>query len=184
MGDRQRRALVERGLNEVWAYQQWPDLFEQVFHQAYSVPDQKPLDEYDRDGQPDNPRHGGEPESVEHKALKNYVLSHPSALRLSLGNPVGRVERDLLSGDRMDVEFIDGPRRIGIEVKSIRSGWSDLRRGIYQCVKYRAVMIAQSGFDPKDSQCEAVLVTEQLLPSDLKALARQLAVPHRIVRVN
>ena len=32
---------------------------------------------------------------------------------------------------------------ITIEVKSRDSNWADLRRGVYQCVQYRAVMEAQ-----------------------------------------
>ena len=32
---------------------------------------------------------------------------------------------------------------LAIEVKSRDSNWNDLRRGIYQCIKYRAVLHAQ-----------------------------------------
>jgi hypothetical protein len=124
------------------------------------------------------------PESREHKFLKNYVLEHPACLRLGLRSPTGTIERRLLSGDEMDVEFVEGVRRIGVEVKSIRSGRADLLRGIYQCVKYRAVMIAQSGFDAESTECEVLLVSEVVMPSELRALAKRLGVPLRIVRVN
>ena len=177
-----RREHVQAGLNEVWSYSSWPELFQRAFGRA---PNAEPQDEqFDEDGKADNPKFGGLPESDEHKALKEYVLATPGCLKMKLMRPSGTKEKKLLSGDKMDVEFVCGARRIGVEVKSRRSGWADLRRGIYQCVKYRAVMVAQSGFTAERASCEAVLVTERVLPSDLKALALRLKVPWRIVKVN
>lgn len=177
----QRKELVQTALNDVWSYNGWDDLFERSF----SRPPERlepAADSLEEDGQGDNPRYGGLPESREHKFLKKYVLAHPACLRLGLRSPTGAIERRLLSGDEMDVEFVEGARRIGVEVKSIRSGRADLLRGIYQCVKYRAVMIAQSGFE--FAECEAILVSEVALPTELRALAKRHGVPLRIVRVN
>jgi hypothetical protein len=179
----QRISLVQAGLNEVWTYRGWPELYQRIFRTPLPI---APIDlaEFDNDGQGDNPRFGGFPESEEHKALKQYVLDHPATLKLRLKEPHGNLERRLLSGDEVDVEFVDGSRRIAVEVKSIKSGWHDLQRGIYQCIKYHAVMVAQSGFAAEDADCEAILVSELPLPNDLKALAKRLGVRHRVVRVN
>ena len=64
----------------------------------------------------------------------------------------------LLSGDRVDVVSIMEDRTVAIEVKSKDSDWFDLRRGVYQCVKYRAVMKAQD--IRRNANVESWLVTE------------------------
>jgi hypothetical protein len=189
LGSKSRAALVQQGLNEVWAYQGWPAIYERLFNQPLGDKAEPPPELFDDDGQADNPKYqrggrGGLPESAEHKALKQFVLENPGRLRIGLKDPVGQIERSLLSGDKMDVEFVDGPRRIGVEVKSIMSGWPDLRRGIYQCIKYRAVMVAQSSVNADDALCEAILVTEEPLPNDLATLARSLEITHRVIQVN
>ena len=183
MSQAEQDQFTQAALNEVWTFQGWDDLFERAFKRK---PDnlEPPISEFDDDGQGDNPRYGGLPESAEHKSLKLFVLNNPDSLCLRLKEPTGTMERRLPSGDEMDVEFIDGARRIGVEVKSVRSGRADHLRGIYQCVKYRAVMIAQSGFDEAEAQCEAVLVTETPLSRDLKSLADRLGIPHRQIRAS
>lgn len=178
-----RKELVQAALNEVRIFKKWDQLFEASFSRKPERVEAT-ADSLEEDGQGDNPRYGGLPESEEHKLLKEYVLEHPNCLRLKMGAPTGTIERRLLSGDEMDVEFVEGARRIGVEVKSIRSGNADLLRGIYQCVKYRAVMIAQSGFEAGVAECEVVLVSEVALPSELRALAKRLDVPLRVVPVN
>lgn len=69
-----------------------------------------------------------------------------------------------------------------VEVKSIRSGYEDLKRGIYQCVKYREVKIAE--MQPYAVDVEAILVTERDLPPDLLERARMLGVRCKCVAVN
>ena len=183
LGATKRKELVQAALNEVWIYRNWEELFKRAFGRR---PEDLSLEtgNFEEDGQGDNPRYGGLPESREHKALKSYVAANPSAVRMKLKDPEATEERRLLSGDSIDVEFVDGARRVAVEVKSIKSGRGDLLRGIYQCVKYRAVMIAQSGFDADDAKCESVLVSEKALPPDLRAIAHRLGVPVRVIRVN
>ena len=64
---------------------------------------------------------------------------------------------------------------LAIEVKSRDSNWNDLRRGIYQCIKYRAVLHAQ---ERGSSSVHCLLVTERELPLDLIRLAKELEVKH------
>lgn len=183
MSSQEKETFTQTALNQVWTYADWDALFEQAFGRPAKRLDAI-KDDFEEDGQGDNPRYGGLPESDEHKLLKNFVLDNPQQLDLRLEQPIGTLERRLLSGDEIDVEFVDGPRRIAIEVKSIKSSRADHLRGIYQCVKYRAVMVAQSGFEEEDAQCEAILVTENPLERDLISLAERLRIPHRQIRVN
>ena len=65
---------------------------------------------------------------------------------------------------------------VALEVKSSDSDESDLRRGIFQCIKYRAVMQAMD--IRTDAPIVAILVTQSPLPGDLKALARLHRIRH------
>ena len=58
------------------------------------------------------------------------------------------------------------------------SSWGDLQRGIYQCVKYRAVVEAQEKEDKSSRWVRVLLVTESSLPEALDRTAKRLNVPH------
>lgn len=84
--------------------------------------------------------YGGE--GKEHKWMKEYICNHPESLNLS--NVEGVQEYMLLSADRIDVLFeqTDGSK-IAVEVKPSTAPDDDILRGIYQCVKYKALLDAQ-----------------------------------------
>jgi hypothetical protein len=84
---------------------------------------------------------GGEGEN--HRRLREYVAACPSAAKLDIGLPMGSTERLILSGDRVDVFFELPDQWICVEVKGSDSSEGDILRGIFQCVKYRAVLEAQ-----------------------------------------
>lgn len=183
---RHREEHVQAAINEVRAFKRWPEVYRKLFGKDYAPdPALQASDKFEADGQPDNPAYGrGGPESEEHRKLKVFVCNNPGKVGVRGAVASARVEARLLSGDEMDVEFLVGSSRWGVEVKSVRSGDADLERGIYQCVKYRAVMIAESGFASEEANCRVLLVTERQLPSSLAGLARRLGVKQLTVQVN
>ena len=64
-------------------------------------------------------------------------------LGIRRGLPRGLREFSLASADRPDVLFQCTSDVIAVEVKSHISNEADLQRGIYQCVKYRALVRAE-----------------------------------------
>ena len=108
------------------------------------------------------------PESEEHKALKAWACANGQRIT---GGPCadGEPEYSLLSGDSVDVAHLTPDALWLIEVKSRRSLRPDLLRGIYQCIKYRAVAQAQPEYAGR--QINAVLLTEANLPPDLRRFA-------------
>jgi len=64
----------------------------------------------------------------------------------------------LLSGDEVDVFFEATNSADLVEVKSRRSADSDYMRGVYQCIKYRAVFRAQREGTTPDLNIRAILV--------------------------
>ncbi|KKL78769.1 hypothetical protein LCGC14_2021540 [marine sediment metagenome] len=95
---------------------------------------------------------------------------------------MGEVENDLLSGDRVDVLFTKGEEFAVVEVKSCLSSDDDLRRGIYQCVKYREVVRATRL--PVEVDVRAILLFERELPAELATRAKLLRVRSRVHLVN
>jgi hypothetical protein len=63
-----------------------------------------------------------------------------------------------------------------VEVKSQISGEQDILRGLFQCVKYRAVMEATQVAEGSHPSVEAELVLEGTLPPKLIALKNMFGV--------
>lgn len=129
-------------------------------------------------------------ESVHHKRLKQFLAEHYESLGLESGFRPS-FEVCLLSADRIDLvlENRTNFQLVCIEVKSRISVNEDLIRGLFQCVKYRAVLDAQERYELKGSSSHrlrtirVLLVTECKLSTSLMALAKFLSVDVRTVRV-
>jgi hypothetical protein len=111
---------------------------------------------------------GGGGESPYHEALRLWVKANPAIVLPAYSASSTDTEVALLSGDRVDNVYDRGDRIAVIEVKSWISNDDDLERGIYQCIKYRAVMEAMMHQQPRP--IDAVLVTERALSPDHKKL--------------
>lgn len=89
-------------------------------------------------------------------------------------------EADPESGDEIDVFFRSGHQWIGVEVKSCISDKleRDYERGLYQAIKYAAVLEAQAQVDHPDAPpiVKVFLVLERTLPSRLRPTAEKLGV--------
>ena len=158
---------------EAHRYDGWEVLYEQLFG-AY-VPDPFYAPRKRTGG-------GGGGEGPKHKALRKWVWKHPESIHKRFRNVDSETEVDLLSGDRVDVVYWAPREVVVIEVKSRISDFDDFQRGVYQCVKYRAVMEAQEKEDTSGRRVRALLVTETPLPSDLVRTAKRLHVPLLQVR--
>ena len=163
----ERRQLVKAAQFKIYAYQQW----DKVLHALGLEPapsNAKALTEKAKGFK------GGR-EGEAHRRLKTYVCAHPELI--GFRHPCqATVERRLPSGDALDVSF-ESPRYwTAVEVKSAVSAEGDLERGLFQCVKYKAVMVAECAVQGKRKDVDALLVVEGKLPSDLMALANMLGI--------
>lgn len=113
--------------------------------------------------------------SPEHRRLRDYVANNPSILNLP-ADVKGIVEYPLKSGDSVDVVFELEDKIVAVEVKSSRSGSDDLERGIYQCVKYKAVLEAEIVAYNSEKEIQSFLVIEGELTSQLKKIENKLAI--------
>ena len=167
--DRRWAELVDEEALAVYAYTRWEELYREIYKTRLVVREE------DGEGtERDERRPGGGGEGPNHRALRLRVTGEPGLVRRGLKAETTETEVELLWGDRVDVVSYASDRTVAIEVKSRDSNWVDLRREVYQCVKYRAVLAVQD--IRRDPIVETWLVTESPLPGDLKALARRLGV--------
>ena len=156
------RDLADEAVEEVYDYD-WDDIFNDLYRNG-RVGKEKDGLRYRRNGEGKN-----------HKELRLWVEANPDRIEKRLDIIEAETEVELLSGDRVDVVYHSKKKVVAIEVKSRDSDWADLRRGIYQCIKYKAVLRAQ-----QKHSVRSLLVTECELPDDLKELADRLDVKHFI----
>lgn len=112
---------------------------------------------------------GGGGEGPEHKRLKRHVHANPNLI-FPWAVQDSATERGLASGDCLDVYFQTRQYRIGIEVKSRISCEMDILRGIFQCVKYQAILEAEEALNGGERTIETYLVIEgKLTPMLMQA---------------
>lgn len=177
------RNYFERAAAQVYAYRDWGALYEQVYERDFQ-PDPEAArrrnhrDGTERDGLPRGRRGEGE----NHKSLRLWVTRNPKEVLPKLAVVRTETEVELWSGDRVDAVYYGASSTVAIEVKSRDSNVADMRRGVFQCVKYRAVLQAMDAREA--APVRALLITETPLQSDLVKLAGRLKIRHIIVPQN
>ena len=120
--------------------------------------------------------YGGE--GQEHKTLKKYVYEHPESINMN-NVAVKETEYVLPSGDRLDVYFeLKDRTHVAIEVKPSTSLEPDIIRGIFQCVKYQAVMDALKMIECEDHRIKVILLVARKLVYHEKLLAEELGISY------
>ncbi len=165
---RRRREIVQAELQHIYAYPHWNEVLDEL------ELDQAETDFTNEVAKAASGFGGGE--SAAHKKLKEYVANNPHVIGLPKKTPVGATEYGLPSGDFLDVSFKSKKTWIAVEVKSKISDQADIVRGIFQCVKYQAVLDAVLLSESKEQDANAILVLESKLPRHLLPLCNLLGV--------
>lgn len=121
--------------------------------------------------------YGSGGEGKEHKALKEYIHNHPESIGIK-GINFSETEHDLLSGDSLDVFFDCKSIHYAIEVKPKTSPVGDVIRGVFQCVKYKAVMDAMRVADNGNYENETLLVLGGEMPDSARQIANDLNIQY------
>jgi hypothetical protein len=121
-------------------------------------------------------KYGAGGEGRHHKALRLWVMENPGLIDRAFAEARSSTEFPLDSGDRVDAVYHLEDRTIVLEAKSRISNAVDLRRGVFQCIKYRAVAEAMDVRD--DVTVDAILVTEDEIPGDIAALLKRHEIRH------
>lgn len=165
---RQQRTIVEAELQHIFSYRAW--------HDVLSALSLNPAKSNFSSEIKKAAAFGGGGESDAHKRLKTYVSQNPAVVGLPVNTPEGLTEFPLASGDAVDVRFLGKKDWIAVEVKSSISGEADITRGLFQCVKYKAVMEAMQLASGLPQNARAILALETALPSKLVPLKNILGI--------
>jgi hypothetical protein len=132
----------ERFRDLVFAYQGWKELLRELDLEPVEG-DAEDLDERGRVYSEMLDRNGGSGEGEDHLKLKEYIAAHPEIIGLD-SDSAPQMEYFFVSGDRADIVFGTGPDTWA--VVEIKNGFpGELEKGIYQVVKYRALLQAEKG---------------------------------------
>jgi hypothetical protein len=133
------------------------------------------------DSLPEFPRgiRGGQGESPEHRALKEYVAKNPESLFGLKGYERYAVpEKYFPSRDRVDVYFEHPQKPVAVECKAANASDDDLASGIFQCVKYRALLEAEYKWKRLNFSPRCILAVGRPLPPRYVRLAKLLNVEY------
>lgn len=165
---KRRREIVNLMLSKVYAFGHWDDVLLHFGLAPAAAPAALP---------PTRPiRDWGGGESPEHLALKQFVAANPQVVGLPRACPPGETEFLFGSADAVDVLFRNRREWVGVEVKSARSDEADVARGLFQCVKYQALIEATQMVAQLPINCRALLALGGKLPGALVALRNTLGV--------
>jgi len=170
LSKKKQRDIVNAELNHIFSYRQW----QKVLSALSLKPIKTDFSEKIKKASSSGGRSGGE--SDEHKRLKEYVSKNPAAVGLPAFTKDGETEFKISSGDSIDVYFQNKKDWVGVEVKSLISKEADLTRGLFQCVKYKAVMEAMQLSLGIQQNANSILALEGELPPELVPLKNILGI--------
>ncbi|WP_428405977.1 hypothetical protein [Methylobacterium sp.] len=165
---KERSAIVSQYWARIFAYPYWHDVLHNLGLQQTSTGLTKLIEKAGT--------YGGKSEGPDHKALKEFVRNNPHLVGLQKGDATGETEHLLPSADRIDVIFDYKKRFHAVEVKPATAPVGDILRGLFQCVKYRAVLAARAAYEHDDRKITGCLALGGTLPSQLIPLRNSLQV--------
>lgn len=176
LSDEEYKAEFEKFRDRVFSYPGWEDLLKGLGLEPLK-PEVEDLDERGR-AYTDFVKRTGGGEGEGHRLLKEYVASHPDVVGVNTAKPPS-IEHQFIAGDEADVVFEIGENEWAIaEIKNGDPG--ELVKGIYQAVKYRALLQAEKGHG-SPVHVDTVLVAYQI-PSEISLFAAKLGIRCKIVR--
>ena len=166
--------FVAKVQEEIFAFQSWDSILK-----ALGMEKEKTvaIDASDKSLPPfPRNRQGGGGEGPEHKRLKEFIARNPQAVGLGKGYKAGVTERRFPCADRSDVFFSHIHSPVAVECKTAFASNDELTAGIFQCVKYEALLKAEALWKDVQGTPRSVLVVGRVLPNKHQRLAKRLGV--------
>lgn len=167
---KQKRLIIDRMLTDVFSFERWDDV---LSHFTLKAVKGKPIRVAPLRSKGS---YGGTGETDEHRKLKEYVARHPNLVGLSKDSVKSHIEFEFPSADTIDVLFQRTNEWTGVEVKSSKSGIDDITRGLFQCIKYRALIEATQISESHRPNARVVLLLEDPFPEELRWLKNILGI--------
>lgn len=176
LSDEEYRQQFEQFRDRVFAYKGWDDLLKALDLEPVRA-EIEDLDERGRAYADYIKRSGGSGEGEDHLRLKEFIAVHPNAVGLQPAGPA-IIEYAFIAGDEADIVFELAENKWAVvEIKNGDTG--ELVKGIYQAIKYRALLQAEKGHG-NTCQVDAILVAYQI-PSEISLFAAKFGLRCRII---
>lgn len=179
--DSNRNALAEEAIQSVSDYPDWDQVAKEFgITKKQLAPVQQLLSAKQDDDPivmpPVKPVRGGQGESDQHINLKRWAAQNPRHFARCGKFPKGQNEYLLRSGDSLDSYLENDDSCLVIEVKASNVPASEIFRGVFQCVKYRATLRAMQLAAGEATNAQAVLLTTAKVPDEAARLAKRVRV--------
>lgn len=175
--DEEYKKAFEKFRDQVFAYKGWDALLNELELSPVD-PTIEDLDERGRAYSEILERSGSTGEGEDHRRLKEFVAAHPEAIGLE-PESAAQMEYLFIADDRADIIFGTGPDAWAVvEIKNGEIG--ELVKGVYQAIKYRALLQAEKGHG-NSCQVNAILVAYEI-PADISFFAAKFGIRCRIIR--
>lgn len=168
LSKRQREVILQSQRAKIYSYPKWDKVLETLRLHRPTTTAESLIDQAARY------RAGGESEA--HRRLKLAIANDPTLVSLPRTSRCVGVEYPLPSGDLLDILLQHRQRQYAIEVKSAVSDRADVIRGMFQCVKYRAVLEAWTLCQHDTKDVDVILALEAKLPTELLPLRNALQI--------
>jgi hypothetical protein len=176
LSEEDRNALAEETIQAVFNYPHWNRVAKHLGLDSLDSVDKKGDDEPIKLPKLMGAR-GGSGESKEHRKLKETLAANPDFFNEYGQFGEGAIEYWLRSGDEVDVLFKNDNTILAVEVKTDNTSDDELVRGIFQCIKYRAVLRAMQTAAGDVPNAKSLIVSPKPLKGEIRRLAERLQVP-------
>lgn len=167
-----KKEVVQKVNADAQHYEKWDLVLNKLGLKPYKIPDNSSDENVIRKGA--FSRNGSE--GPRHKELKQFIYDNPESIGIR-NVDFKSMEYGLLSGDRLDVYFrLKDKTQIAVEIKSAISDKADILRGIYQCVKYKAILNAEQSVRVEHNKVKTILVLEGEMPEEKMSVALALKI--------
>ena len=167
LGATEKRRFLDVYWSDIYAYPRWGDVLTACDLQRVETGADRFLEKASR-------RRGGE--GPEHARLKEAIRHDSTLVGLSGQLAIGSPEYKLPSGDSIDVLFTSPAHWFIVEVKPAQADETDIARGLFQCVKYKAAATALMAYEQRPVAIDVRLALGGSLPAGLVALRNSLGV--------
>lgn len=174
-----RDKLAQEVIDSVIDYPEWDKVAR--YFGIRRLPPVKQLQHNDQDNEPIAlppipTRRGGYEESANHINLKHWAAKHPKFFSQFGKFAPGKNEYLLMSGDKLDAYLHNSDTSLAIEVKASNTPDSEIFRGVFQCIKYRATLRATQLAKGEPPNAQAVLLVTRPTPKEAQRLAKRLRI--------
>lgn len=176
LSDQEYREQFEQFRDRVFAFSGWNALLKELSLSPMALSEQD-LKERGRTYSQLLARQASGGEGDAHRGLKEYVARHPESIGLPASSHA-QTEHMFISGDCCDVLLTYGKDQFAIaEIKNGDPG--ELTRGIYQLIKYRALLAAEEDLTLTDLP-SVHLVAYQIAP-EVQSLAAKFMIHCHVI---